>query len=243
MGRHVEAFVITAKNVKISMLPWVQADKAGATGASGTRSMLERAQKAYATFYFDLDVRDRGGLPLPLPPGSLLTCVENVQSDNAVNESKREDVLEEMIGHSLNRAKCLHHNIMLMAKSLRKDDHACLSGVLGNAKDSDSGIRTNNIVDSLQFQLGKLFGHHPSSYVFGDGDTDFPQWMRENQTDRWKGMWTVRASNIIKNARVQHSCLPACTCMCALLRLTVNIYELVCGVCRHRGIPVVGIPA
>ena len=65
MGRHVEAFVITAKDVKISMLPWVQADKAGATGASGTRSMLERAQKAYPTFYFGFGCERSWGTSTP----------------------------------------------------------------------------------------------------------------------------------------------------------------------------------
>lgn len=48
-------------------------------------------------------------------------------------------------------------------------------------------FRTSNLVDMLQIQLAKMFGHHFDSYAFGHGVDKFPAWMKKHHPDRWKG--------------------------------------------------------
>ena len=135
-GIHAEAFVVEAKDVSISLLPWYQHSKAGEVGAQGTADMMRNAQQAYQDWYDKLTPLERHDMPKPLPLGSLLAHVSNVNSDNAANETKREKLLEEMAGHKFNQGKCLHHNIQLMAKALRKCDGAVMIDFLGVERDN-----------------------------------------------------------------------------------------------------------
>ena len=134
-GIHAEAFIIEAKDVSISLLPWYQYSKQGGLSAQGTEDMMKSAQQAYQDWYNKLDPDQRQGMPKPLPLGSLLVHVVNVTSDNAGNETKRETLLEEMAGRKFNRGKCLHHNIQLMAKALRKCDGQVMIDFLGVERD------------------------------------------------------------------------------------------------------------
>ena len=46
-GKHVESFVITTDDVKIAMIPWVQAGKGSELSAENTVKMINRCQRAY----------------------------------------------------------------------------------------------------------------------------------------------------------------------------------------------------
>lgn len=114
-------------------------------------------------------------------------CLQVVLSDNANNETRREDLMEEDIGHALGRAKCTHHTLMLLAKDCLSADNDVIFDDLGVSKDKDQKIRefgSSNVLNSLQYQLYKLFGHGWGSYVFGDGAVKFRTWMEEKH----KGM-------------------------------------------------------
>ena len=41
-GKHVESFIITTDDVKIAMIPWVQAGKASQLSAENTVKMIDR---------------------------------------------------------------------------------------------------------------------------------------------------------------------------------------------------------
>ena len=114
---------------------------------------MSRAQQAYKDWYDKVPPDERHSMPKPLPLGSLLVHVANVNSDNASNETKREDLLEEMAGHKFNRGKCLHHNIQLMAKTLRKCDGEVLIDFLGVERDKatryKARMRVFNIIHVL----------------------------------------------------------------------------------------------
>ena len=150
-GVHAEAFVVQAADVDIYLLPWYQYSKASAVGAKGSDAMMRAAQIAYSKWYDACPASARDGMPDPLPLSSLMASVANVNSDNAPNETLREDFQELLAGRKFNRAKCLHHNIMLMAKALRKTDGAALIDFLGIERDTKTKeFATSNIGDSLQ---------------------------------------------------------------------------------------------
>ena len=46
-GKHVEFFVITTEDVKIEMLPWIQAGKTSELSAENTVKMINTCQTAY----------------------------------------------------------------------------------------------------------------------------------------------------------------------------------------------------
>lgn len=77
-GRHhVETFVISAKDITIRSLPWVQTDKKGATSHRCFRNMMQRCQCAYGTFYkFCKQHRAAEGLIDPKPLGSILSSIK-----------------------------------------------------------------------------------------------------------------------------------------------------------------------
>ena len=106
-----------------------------------------------------------------------------VLSDNEANETRREDLMEGAIGHALARAKCGHHNLMLLAKDCLSADNGVIFNDLGLSNDKDHTIRefgSSNVLNSAQYQLYKLFGHGWGSYIFGDGAVKFREWMEEN---------------------------------------------------------------
>ena len=95
-----------------------------------------------------------------------------VTSDNASNETKREDVMEGIVGHTLSRAKCGHHTLMLLAKDFLAADMDVLMSSFDLSAEKDDVIKefsSSNILNSVQYQIFKLFGHGWGSYVFGDG--------------------------------------------------------------------------
>ena len=185
-GHHAEAYVIQAENMILRALPWIQSDKTSVKSANGFCDSFLAAQAAYSLFYDAVPPAERSNLPKPKPLGSLISSVGVFMSDNANNETKREDLVSKMIGKEVLRCKCLHHNIMLMCKDIRKADNDVMKASLGEQR--DTVIRefgTSNILDSVQYQLGKLFGHHPNSYVFGDGAVDFPKYMQDNHAGNY----------------------------------------------------------
>ena len=95
---------------------------------------------------------------------------------------------------------------MLLAKALRDADHEFLKMILemaGNgARDSDE-FRTTNLIDMVQIQLHKLFGHTKDSYAFGHGVQKFPAWMQEHHHNKWRGLDRLvgnRAQIFLENA-------------------------------------------
>ena len=96
-GVHAEAFVVQAADVDIYLLPWYQYSKASKVSAKGTDAMMRAAQVTYKKWYDSCPADERASMPDPLPLGSLMTSVANVNSDNAANETLRED-LQELFG-------------------------------------------------------------------------------------------------------------------------------------------------
>ena len=95
---------------------------------------------------------------------------------------------------------------MLLAKALREADHEFLKTILEAAgkghRDSDE-FRTSNLMDMMQIQLHKLFGHTKESYAFGHGVGKFPAWMAEHHPCKWKGLDRLvgnRAQIFLENA-------------------------------------------
>ncbi len=76
-------------------------------------------------------------LPVPRPLGALLAQVHVTMSDNANNESHRVDYMEGMVGHSIIKQNCFHHNIMLASKACAKADQAVLVDAIGDDRDTD----------------------------------------------------------------------------------------------------------
>ena len=71
----------------------------GSTSAREFRNMVLRSQVAYETFFkFCLRYGAATGLPQPKPVGSILSSIKVVISDNASNETRREDLTEVMEG-------------------------------------------------------------------------------------------------------------------------------------------------
>ena len=62
--------------------------------------MLQRCQAAYETFVglVEHEGIDAAGLPEPKPIGALLGSIRILMSDNAANERRREDYIEDMVG-------------------------------------------------------------------------------------------------------------------------------------------------
>ena len=136
--------------------------------------MVQRCQLAYSTFN-KYCVRNNiaDGLPKPKPIGRILACIKVVISDNASNETKRENLMEGIVGHTLQRAKCGHHTLMLLAKDFLASDMEVLMSSFDMSKEKDAVIKefsSSNVLNSLQYQIFKLFGHGWGSYVFGDGN-------------------------------------------------------------------------
>ena len=86
-GKHVECFVITVDDVKIAMLPWVQAGKTSLLSAENTVKMIDRCQRVYNNFY--KTCKDKEGLPTPVTQGSLILNVAATVNDAAPNETCR----------------------------------------------------------------------------------------------------------------------------------------------------------
>ena len=101
---------------------------------------------------------------------------------------------------------CSNHKNMLLAKALRDADHKFLKMILelaghGN-RDSDE-FRTTNLIDMVQIQLHKLFGHTKESYAHGHGVQKFPAWMQEHHHNKWRGLDRLvgnRAQIFLENA-------------------------------------------
>ena len=211
-GKHVESFIITTSDVKIAMIPWVQAGKGSELSAHNTVKKLNLCQRANNGWY--VKCKDKAGLPVPVQLGSLILNVLGAINDMAPNEIKRVGCLsnikkrlavqifgEEVQASDLISFKCNGHKGMLLAKALRKADHDVFILLF---PDRDKGeFRTNNILDMFQIQLAKMFGHHAQSYAFGNGIDKFPAWMKNKYPDRWRGFKRLvgnRANIFLENA-------------------------------------------
>ena len=195
--------------VIIKSLPWIQPDKCSQTSADGFRDMIVLAQSAYQLFYNKC--ADKTNLPDPKPIGSILSGIGVFMSDNAPNEGKREKIVEEYIGKVVEKAKCLHHTLMLASKDVRKSCHKTLVEKIGKHRDQTiQEFGTNNVIDSLQLQLHKEFGHL-CPYAFGHGGVDFPAWMRDKHKDAYVGMDRIignRSMVFLRNALVHNFMAP-----------------------------------
>ena len=101
---------------------------------------------------------------------------------------------------------CSNHKNMLLAKALRNADHKLLIAALGNQRDSDE-FRTSNLLDMLQLQLSKMFGHTKDSYAFGHGVIKFKAWMNKYYKHCWSGIERLvgnRAQIFLSNALVMY---------------------------------------
>ena len=201
-GKHVECFVITTEDVKIAMIPWVQAGKASQLSADNTVKMIDLCQKAYNDFY--AACTDKQGLPTPVVQGSLILNVAASVNDHAANETKRVKFISQIksrIAKELGATDsgieafyCNTHKAMLLAKALRKADHDFLSTI---CPVRDSGeFRTSNLLDMFQMQMSKMFGHHVDAYAFGHGVDKFPAWMKKNYPDRWQGIKRLQSPDL-----------------------------------------------
>ena len=173
-GKHVECFVITTGDVKIAMLPWVQAGKTAELSAENTVKMINTCQRAYNRWYEKCT--DKTGLPTPVRKGSLILNVAGSINDHAANETARVNflsVIKQRVAKDLGISTtddmvsfyCNTHKGMLLAKAFRKADHSFLSSLF---PDRDKGeFRTSNLLDTFQIQIAKMFGHHTSAYAFG----------------------------------------------------------------------------
>ena len=132
-------------------------------------------------------------------------------SDNANNEGAREKEIEQWLGRDLERVKCMHHNLMLACKDVRKSCHKVTSEMIGKERDRNiQEFATNNIVDSIQIQLGKEFGHL-NPYAFGHGAVDFPTWMRAEHPGKYIGLDRLvgnRSMVFLRNALVMNAMVP-----------------------------------
>ena len=63
--------------------------------------MLVQCQAAYQVFYtLNADAGgDVSNLPIPKPMGAILASIRILMSDNAANETGRENLIEEMVSH------------------------------------------------------------------------------------------------------------------------------------------------
>lgn len=171
-------------------------------------------------------------LPQPLPQGSLLLRFTSSVSDHAPNEgakvgcittAKLDRAAEHRIrwrelgfdsineydryaGTKLWTFYCSNHKNMLLAKALRNADHKLLIAALGDERDSDE-FRTSNLLDMLQLQLSKMFGHTKDSYAFGHGVIKFQAWMTKYYKSCWSGIERLvgnRAQIFLSNAVVMY---------------------------------------
>ena len=215
-GKHVECFVITTEDVKIAMLPWVQAGKGSELSANNTVKMIDACQRAYNTWYKKCP--DKTGLPPPVKLGSLILNVAGTVNDHAANESARVGFLRKIksrvaveLGDTshgdidLVDFYCNTHKGMLLAKALRKADHDFFSSLF---PERDKGeFRTSNLLDTFEIQLSKMFGHHTTAYAFGNGVDKFPAWMKKKYPDRWRGIKRLvgnRAQIFLENAVIMY---------------------------------------
>ena len=132
-------------------------------------------------------------------------------SDNANNEGAREKTVEKWLGREVERLKCLHHNLMLASKDVRKSCHQMTIKMIGKERDRKiQEFATNNVIDSLQIQLGKEFAHL-NPYAFGHGAVDFPTWMREEHAGKYIGLDRIvgnRSMVFLRNSLVMNAMVP-----------------------------------
>lgn len=229
-GRHVEAFVIKSDSVRVAMIPWVQAGKSSLLSAQSSVKMTDVCQLAYNKFYNELKPHERQGLPSPVPLGSLVCNITDAVNDHAANEMKRveefsslkkdraiqhQEYFKSLGADAFEKAKaallsfgCNTHKQMLLAKAFRTADNDFLKTIFPDERDRNIGeLRTNNILDALQIQVFKMFGHTSDSYAFGSGATKFPQWMRQTHPGCWKGLKRLvgnRSNIFLENAVVMY---------------------------------------
>ena len=95
----------------------------------------------------------------------------------------------------------MHMSAFLYVTSLCTYVRVCVS-----RRDKRIGeFSTKNIVDSVQIQLAKEFGHL-NPYAFGHGGVDFPTWMNIHHPGECIGMDRVvgnRSMVFLRNALVQ----------------------------------------
>ena len=115
------------------------------------------------------------------------------------------------VGKAVDSAKCLHHTLMLADKDVRKSCHKEITKDIGAARDKKMGeFATSNVVDSIQIQLGKEFGHL-NPYAFGHGGVDFPTWMKQKYPGHYVGMDRIvgnRSMVFSRNALVHNYMAP-----------------------------------
>ena len=90
----MECFVITVDDVKIAMLPWVQAGKTSQLSAENTVKMIDRCQRVYNNFY--KICKDKEGLPTPVTQGTLILNVAATVNDHASNEKCRVEFISKI---------------------------------------------------------------------------------------------------------------------------------------------------
>ena len=204
-GHHVEAFTVHLKDMTIKSFPWIQPDKRSETSADAFKDMISLSLLAYKTAYEACS--DKTNLVHPKSPGQVLSAICVLMSDNAPNEEKRAGIVEGWTGHTVISSKCLHHTLMLAAKDVRKACHKSIIATIGVDRDKRIGeFQTSNVVDSLQIQLNKEFGHL-DPYAFGHGAVDFPTWMQDNHPGMYIGMDRIvgnRSMVFVRNALVHN---------------------------------------
>ena len=57
-GKHVENFVITTDDIKITMIPWVQAGKGSELFSQNTVKILDLCQRAYNDWYANCEDKE-----------------------------------------------------------------------------------------------------------------------------------------------------------------------------------------
>ena len=251
---HIEAAVIcTDRGQKVAVLPWFQADKAGKTTVRHTFEQSDHMQKAYKILFdkvtltvekFGLEMAVLDAMPQPAPDGHLLANLKNANNDHAGVECTRVNWLELairiMIGDedfTLNRAKCAHHKLGLLAAKIQKACHNTMVEILGADTDVTIGeFKTSNMIDMFQRQLALLFDHHVGSYVFGNGVILFPRWFRHKYPGLKLHVMDRQVGNrhgvLLKNAIVHYTMFDAYREWCAYLQFEVkdeNSLHFRCG--------------
>ena len=209
VDRHVEGMVIKSSTGRFSLVPWEQGSKAGSLTAANTATAIERGMEYYKQFY-ELCVADKIDMSAYAPPATMhqvILALHVSQRDHAVNEEKRVEAMnklklaafeavykrpptaEEKEELCIIDGTCGTHKIMLIATECRKADHTVITERVGT--DRDCRIRefsSKNALDSFQLQIHKMFDPHAGAYVFGDGFTAFPTWMKAKHPGKLRRM-------------------------------------------------------
>ena len=167
-------------------------------------------------------------IPKPLPLGAFLLLFDTTNHDHASNEGlkaanlskaktelavRHKDNWRSFGFNSLSEYKkyamcelfhfnCTNHKGMLLAKAIREADHGALAASLPAQRDTGE-FRTSNLMDMLQLQIAKMFGHTKNSYAFGHGVLKFRAWMLSRYPTHWKGIKRLvgnRAQIFLENA-------------------------------------------